>query len=236
MKKYLLFIVEGKNDKTEIQAILRASCGMSFMENYVDAYHVHGGDITTETDSSEKNIIGKLNKIVVSWRNGGEQPYQKILTSDVKKIIHVIDTDGVFIPESSIIETEDAKVQYFDSAIHYFDRSAIVGRNRKKARVIRRLLELKQVDNIPYELYFASCNMDHLLFNNRNAQPKDKGKDAFLFAGKCKRKEDLFDSIFSPDICSLGNRDDSWNMIQDTYNSLARHTNLNILLDDISVE
>ena len=52
MKKYILFIVEGKNDKTEIQAILRAGCGKSFSDNFVDAYHVHNGDITTEKDTT----------------------------------------------------------------------------------------------------------------------------------------------------------------------------------------
>ncbi len=236
MKKYLLFIVEGNNDKREIQAILRAATGSAFSENYVDAYHVHGGDLTTEKDSSEKTIIGKLNKIVLAWRNGGEQPYQRIVPSDVKKIIHVIDTDGVFIPEYSILETDDAKVKYCDESICYFDKAFLVGRNRKKARVIKKLLEAKQIDNIPYELFFASCNMDHLLFNEKNPLPNDKGRNAFIFAGKCKCKADLQDSVFSENICASGTYSDSWDMIQLNYNSLARHTNINLLLDAISEE
>lgn len=236
MKKYLLFIVEGNNDKREIQAILRAAAGLAFSENYVDAYHVHGGDLTTEKDSSEKTIIGKLNKIVLDWRNGGEQPYQRIVPSDVKKIIHVVDTDGAFIPEHSILETDDAKVKYCDESICYFDRAFLVGRNRKKARVIKRLLETKQIDNIPYEVFFASCNMDHLLFNERNPLPSDKGRNAFLFAGRCKSIADLQDSVYAEDIGVSGTLPYSWDMIQSGFNSLARHTNINLLLDSINEE
>ena len=35
-KKYVLFIVEGKNDQIEIQAMLRAYCAESLKEKYVD--------------------------------------------------------------------------------------------------------------------------------------------------------------------------------------------------------
>lgn len=233
MKKYLLFIVEGLNDKREIQAIIRAACGTAFSENYVDAYHVHKGDITAEYDSSEKTIIKKLNKIVLDWRNGGEQPFQRIVPSDVQKIIHIVDTDGTFIPEVSICQTDDGKIQYLETEIHCCDRNSTVGRNRKKAKVIRRLLEIKKIDNIPYQVLFASCNMDHLLFDNRNPLPNDKGRNAMIFASKCKDKTDLQDSIFAEGIRAEGTYVDSWAMIQRGHNSLARHSNINLLLDAI---
>ena len=231
MKKYILFIVEGNNDKREIQAIIRAVCGHTFLERYVDAYHVHNGDITTEKDSSEKTITSKLNKIVISWRNGGEQPFQKISPSDVFKVIHIVDMDGVFIPESAILSTDDAKAQYYDSAIHFIDREAIVGRNRKKANVIRKLLTVKQIDNIPYEIYFVSCNMDHLLFNQRNSIAGDKNRNAFAFAGKCKEKSYLQNSVYADGIRAEGLFSESWEMIQKDFNSLHRHANINIFLD-----
>ena len=229
----MLFIVEGNNDKKEIQAILRGACGQAFTDYFVDAYHVHKGDITTEKDTSEKTIIDKLNKIVIAWRNGGEQPYQKISPSDVSRIVHIVDTDGAFIPESSIVESEDAKPKYYDKSIQYYDRAFLVGRNRKKARVIRKLIETKRIDNIPYEILFTSCNMDHVLFNERNPIRNDKGQNAFLFAGKCKSREDLQESIFNIEICASGTVSDSWNMIQQNHNSLARHSNLNLLLEEI---
>ena len=231
MKKFIFFLVEGNNDKREIQAILRATCGCSFTDNYVDVFHVHKGDITSERDSNEKTIIGKINKIILEWRNGGEQPYQRIVPSDVAKIIHVIDTDGVFIPSYAVVQTDDAKAQYKESVIEYYNRDELVGRNRKKARVIKRLLQTKRIDNIPFEVYFASCNMDHLLFNNQNPDRAEKGEKSFEFARLCKSKEYLLDSIFASGICAEGSYEKSWEMIQAGINSLHRHTNINLLLE-----
>ena len=233
MKKYILFIVEGENDKREIQTILRAACGSSFFDNYVDAYHVHKGDVTTETDTTDKTIIEKLNKIVISWRKGGEHPFQKIPVSDIYRIIQVVDTDGVFVPEHAIVNTDDGKTQYFEKAIHCYNRNLIITRNRKKAKVLGKLLETKRIDNVPYELYFASCNMDHLLFDERNLDPSDKKPYAMRFASKCKNKDDLKECIFAEDICAKVSHADSWIMIQNGYNSLQRHTNLNLLLNAI---
>ena len=234
MKKYLLFFVEGKNDKIEMQALLRAVGGEKFLAGYYDAYHVHNGDITTEKDTNEKTIVKKLNDIVINWRSGRAEPFLKISTADVEKIIHVIDTDGVFIPEDAIVQTDDAKVQYQDKSIQYFSREQIVGRNRKKAKVLRKLIEVKQIDNIPYELFFVSCNMDHLLFDERNLLSDAKGRGARVFASRCKNRSYLNNSIYAESVRAEGNYPDSWNMIQEDYNSLGRHTNLNLILDSIS--
>ena len=234
MKKYLFFIVEGKNDKIEIQAILRAAGGEKFLDSYYDTYHVHNGDITTEKDTNEKTIVKKLNEIVIDWRNGRAEPFIRISTADVEKIIHVVDMDGVFIPEDAIVQTDDAKVQYQEKSIRYFSREQIVGRNRKKAKVIRRLIDVKQIDNIPYELFFASCNMDHLLFDARNPFADVKGRNARVFASRCKDKNYLKDSIFAENICANGSYQESWQMIQKDYNSIERHTNMNLMLEDVT--
>ncbi len=79
-------------------------------------------------------------------------------------------------------------------------------------------------------------NMDHLLFNERNSLPIDKGRNAFIFASKCKDITYLHNSIYADDIRSIGTFAESWNMIQESYNSLARHSNMNILLDVINKE
>lgn len=233
MKKYVLFIVEGNNDKREIQAILRAATEQKFTDYYFDSYYTRKGDITSERSTNEKNIISKLNDIVLDWRNGGERPYQKILTSDVERIIHIVDTDGVFIPESSIIQTDDGKTQYHDKMICCLERNDIVARNRKKAKVLQKLIETKTIDNIKYNVIFVSCNMDHVLFDSRNAIRTDKDQNSFLFASKCKSKSDLLSTIYCPGIRSDDTFYESWKRIQTSYNSLQRHTNINIFLDDI---
>ena len=234
MKKYLLFIVEGNNDRREMQAILRAVCSEAVSNLYVDVFLVNKGDITTESTSNEKSIIGKLNNLIVEWRRGKKYyPYIPISVSDVYKIIHIVDVDGVFIPENSIVQTDDAKIQYYDQYIAIDDVSRIIGRNRKKAAILRRLLTINKIDNIPYELYFVSCNMDHVLFNERNPGQEDKDRKAKEFVIYCKTKADLQDTIYALGVCETGSYEESWEFLQRGYNSLARHTNMNILLDNL---
>ena len=232
MKKYLLFIVEGINDKREIQAMIRAVTNNRFCDHYVDSYCIKGGDITAENKSNEKNIISKLNEVVINWRNGGEQPFQRIAVSDVERIIHIVDTDGAFVPESAVIETDDAKIQYYDDVMCSINRNETVNRNRKKARVLRKLIVTKQIDNIPYTVYFSSCNMDHLLFDIRNSDQPTKKKNSQLFAVRCQSEAYLKETVYSPQICAHS-FNESWDMIQQDRNSLRRHTNINIVLDVI---
>lgn len=230
MKKYLLFIVEGANDKREIQSMIRAVTNSRFYDYYVDAYCIKGGDITSDYKTNEKNIISKLNEIVIGWRNGGEPPFQRIPVSDVERIIHIVDTDGVFVPESAVIESNDAKVQYHDDRMCTIDRNGIVNRNRKKAGVLKKLIVTKQIDNIPYTVYFSSCNMDHLLFDIRNSDQHTKKLNSQNFSVCCRNENYLRGTVYNPQICAH-TFDDSWDMIQQDYNSLQRHTNINIVLD-----
>lgn len=233
-KKYVLFIVEGKNDQIEIQAMLRAFCAENLRDKYFDVYLPYNGDITFS--ETEKTIKGKLTEIVLSWRRGETRlhPFHPVSPSDVAKIIHVIDTDGTFIPESAIIEADVGDVQYNDDNIKYGDRSFVVGRNRKKSRAIRTLLTVKTVDNIPYELYFASCNMDHVLFNQRNPKAGAKGPNARIFASRCKRPEDLNQTVFREGVRFDGSLPESWEFIQIDNHSLCRRSNINILLNSLA--
>ena len=231
MKKYILFIVEGTNDKREIGAMLRASCGSKFLEKYVDKYYVCRGDITS--DYGVKSIRKKLNEIVAEWRNGKCEPYTIIRPSDVERIIHIIDMDGVYIPNDSVCQGDVGKTQYYSNYILCNNRKMIIKRNKDKASVIDLLLETELIDNIRYNIFFASCNMDHLLFNDGNLDPSDKERKGFEFAKRCIDNQYLQDSIFAQGICSSGSYEESWEMIKMDHNSLKRHTNLNMLLDDI---
>lgn len=232
MKKYLLFIVEGINDKREIQTMIRAVTNKQFSDYYVDSYCIKGGDITSDYNTNEKNIIRKLNEIVIGWRNGGEPPFQRISVSDVERIIHIVDTDGAFVPESAVVETDDAKVQYHDDKICSIDRTGILNRNRKKAGVLKKLIATKQIDNIPYTVYFSSCNMDHLLFDLRNSDQSTKKTNSQIFSIRCDSEDYLRETVYCPGICAKSFTE-AWDMIQQDYNSLHRHTNINIVLDVI---
>ena len=232
-KKYVLFIVEGKNDQIEIQAMLRAYCANSLQEKYVDIYLPYNGDITF--DESEKTIIGKLTETVLLWRRGETRlhPFYPVSPSDIAKIVHVIDTDGAFIPEDAILADDVGDIEYNEDNIRCGDRAFIVGRNRKKAKAIRKLLSVPKIDNIPYEVFFVSCNMDHVLFGTRNPASKSKGENARYFAAHCKHPDNLNQSVLGEGIRFDGPFSESWNFIQLEMNSLNRHTNLNLLLQEL---
>lgn len=178
-----------------------------------------------------------LTETVLSWRKGETRlhPFHPVSPSDVAKIVHVIDTDGAFIPEDTIIEDDVGDVEYNKDGIRCGNKAFIVGRNRRKATSIRKLLSVSRIDNIPYEVFFVSCNMDHVLFGTRNPAPKSKGPNAWDFASHCKHPDNLNESVFGENIRFDGAYQESWSFIQHDMNSLNRHTNLNILLKDLSV-
>ena len=236
IKKYVLFIVEGRNDQIEIQAMLRAFCGKNLTDKYVDVYLPINGDITFK--ETEKTIQNKLNELVLSWRKGAARlhPFYPVSPADVAKIIHIIDTDGAFIPENAILEVDVGDIEYHEDVIKCGKRSFIVGRNRTKANAIRKLLTVKSIDNIPYEVFFVSCNMDHVLFNTRNPAANSKGSNARLFASHCKVPDDLKETVLHESIRFDGTFEESWEYIQRGNHSLNRRTNLNILLHDLADE
>ena len=142
--------------------------------------------------------------------------------------------DGTFIPEDSVIESDTGRLQYSDNTIECISRSEIVGRNRRKSSIIRRLTQVHQIDNIPYIILFASRNMDHVLFNAPNSSKKEKLDNAWRFISACEKgPEILAETVFKDGIGTDKEYTESWEEIQRDYESLRRHTNLNIMLESI---
>lgn len=236
--KFILFWVEGNNDEREISAILHTS----YFKDYYGKYDIRfqkplkngnrsGGDITADKDVTSKNVLDKLNKVLMRFRNGGEGPYNNILVSDIQEIIHIVDLDGTFIPRSHIERGEDPRLRYCEDTIETSNVDACYGRNKKKAEILRKLIETKQIGNVPYSVYFVSANMDHLLFDERNLSQGGKNNRAFDFMSKCKRNESLLkESIFKPGIMAEVSYYESWEEIQTNTNSLKRRTNFNLFL------
>lgn len=226
-KKFILFIVEGKNDKHEIEAMLHTKHFDQYRDKYVIQFHVADGDVTADKSVSAKNILKKMNDIVLSFRNNGI-PYSRIDVGDIQEIIHVVDIDGTFISDENIVDGETSEFIYTDDTIATANICAAVGRNHKKAEILRKLVETKQIGNIPYSIYFVSCNMDHLLSNKRNLESREKSQFAWFFQRKCMEDpEYLSGSVFHARYSSEDYYK-SWEEIQIESNSLQRKTNLNL--------
>ncbi len=228
-KKIILFIVEGNHDRSEMNAILKTPYFDEFRGKYRIEFDVTHGDITTVTGNDETNIVDAVGKRITSWI----RDTIGVRHNDIERVIHILDTDGAFIPESCVVLGEVYDYVYNRDTLAALDVNSAKKRNRRKSGELLRLCSTKEIRNIKYEAYYMSCNMDHTLFNNRNMNDRQKSKSNTWFVKACEENPRIiFDSILNEKIASRGSFDDSWEWIQRDTRSLWRHTNINLFLQD----
>lgn len=231
-KKFILFIVEGTNDKREIDALLHSTYFEEYRLKYEPYFWVVKGDLTASKGVTAQNIQQKLNSILLDFRRNGV-PFSNIRVQDIQEIVQIVDLDGVFVPYENIVRGEDNKFHYTDEFIITSNVDGAWGRNRKKAEILEKLIGISQIGNVPYSIYYASSNMDHLLFGERSLSPKDKNLYSLEFQIACQgNPEYLKNSVFSPDVYSDCSYQESWRFIQEDNNSLLRYTNINLFFDE----
>ena len=152
--------------------------------------------------------------------------------TDYKEIIQVADMDGAFVPDSAIVEDENAyRPIYSEKEIHTNHPEGIIKRNAQKRENMNRLIPTSIIGNIPYQIYYMSNNLDHVLYNKLNSTDVEKESDANDFAEKYKDdligfKSFIQESDFSVNKGFL----DSWDYIKQEKHSLERHTNFGLCL------
>ena len=222
-KKVVLVIVEGPSDEEALGAVLNNYFGKDRV--YV---HTHHGDITTEKGNKCSNIISKVNECVKQCMR--QYPFKR---SDFKRIIHVVDMDGAFITDNAIVEDKDAyKPIYTEEVIRTNHPEGIVKRNAQKRENINRLIPTSIIGNIPYQIYYMSSNLDHVLYNKLNSTDVEKENDAHNFAIKYKDDLNGFKAFLQDSDFSVNqNFIDSWDYIKQEKHSLERHTNFGLCLE-----
>lgn len=227
-KKVLLVIVEGPSDDTALGYVLSKICEKERL-----FVHVVHGDITTRNGVSSKTIVNKVGDEVKKFIDNN--PYKQ---SDFKAIIHLVDTDGAFIPDEGIIEDDtQSDCLYLDTEIRTVAPDRIKKRNHQKQETLFRLVQTPRVRKIPYRVYYMSCNLDHVLYDKRNSTDEEKENDAYTFTEKYKDDipaflEYMCESPFSAN----GSYKESWDYIMKDYNSLQRHSNLCVWLKETTGE
>ena len=182
-KKVVFVIVEGPSDEVALGAVL----SKLFDINSVFV-HIMFGDITTEWLKGNKSIVDRVGDEIKSFAKS--RHFNK---SDFQEIIHIADTDGAFISNDKIIEDTNAEeVWYSEHEIRTRRKSSIEQRNEIKSRHMRILFGRKTIWDIPYRLYYMSCNLDHVLYNKLNSSDVEKEDDAYQFAKQYKSAPDAF--------------------------------------------
>lgn len=219
-KKIVFVIVEGPSDDEALGVMLEKI----YDKNRVHIHITHG-DITTQ--SSVKNIISEIGNVVKEFSKS-----YHLTKIHFKEIIHIVDMDGAFIPESAVFEDVSAEKTIYDlSQIKTKDAEAIRKRNKAKSLCLSRMSETETIWNIPYQAYYMSCNLDHVLYDKLNLNDNEKEEYAHRFAKLYKNNVDKFIKFITESPFSVS--DDyrkSWEFIIEGLHSLERHTNLGICL------
>ncbi len=223
-KKIVLVIVEGPSDEVALGMALSQVYDKDFI--YV---HIMHGDITTRRGVSSKNIVAKLGNEVTAYAKS-----QHYKASDFKQIIHIVDTDGAYIPDDNIMEKENyLDIQYENDGIYTNNKASVMTRNQQKRDNLYRLRSCGIIWTIPYRLYYMSCNLDHVLYDKQNSTDKVKENDAYVFAKKYKGKVESFKEFICKSPFSVtGDYKGSWDYIEKDLNSVNRYTNLCICIEN----
>lgn len=225
-KKVVLVIVEGPSDDSALGVIL----SRLFDKNKVHIEIMYG-DITTDMTIDPADIVKALGEVVKRY---ADSMHFKQL--HFQQVIHLIDMDGAYIPDSCILENLTAdKPIYSLTNIQTDKREKLILRNEHKRSKIDKICGLKKVwESIPYRAYYMSSNLDHVLYGKLNSSDEEKENDAYAFAKKYKDNVDGFlEYISDSEFSKMESYKDSWNFIKKECHSLERYTNFGLCFADI---
>lgn len=220
MKKAVIFIVEGKSDKTALEHIFKV-----IYKHKNVTFEFTRGDMT----SDETLTIDEIKRIIYE-KVETYMKENKLNKNHIWKIVQIFDTDGTYIPESAIVMGQTNKFHYSSKEISCNARKKVIRRNQWKSKMMDELVKLSEIKGIPYQCYFMSSNLDHALYNKMNLSDKDKEDCAHTFYKTFEGHEKLFIDFLESDAVN-GCPDSftaSWKYIKEGLHSLERHTNLHI--------
>lgn len=230
-KKAVIVVVEGKTDKNALGTIFQEY----FSDNNLQ-FIIIGGDITTKNFASLDNIVSRLNNKVIETMD--KYGYE---ASDIEEILHIVDTDGVFIPDDKVVEnTALDSIHYFEDHIETNNVRGTIERNKCKAEILQKLYLTPSIckaisdgKGIRYRVFYNSCNLEHVLHGRlENFTAEEKELLADEFAEKYEDNLDAFiEFIKGNDIAPSGLYKQTWSFIEKDTNSLKRYTNMGIIFE-----
>lgn len=222
-KKVVAFIVEGPSDEAALGTI---------MEEYFSSNEVHfvimHGDITVKDYVSIDSILKKINEQIEVVKR--KYRYNQ---EDFTKIIHIVDTDGVYISDTDIKNADIEEIQYYEDHIDAKNVNAIIERNKRKGSILYKLRKTGKINRIPYRIYYNSCNLEHVLYNElKNFSDEEKQRLSDDFADKYDGRVDEFiEFISDSSLIVPGTYQKTWDFIEKDKNSLNRHSNMHLIFE-----
>lgn len=226
-KKVVLIIVEGPTDEDALGVIFER-----FFDKETVRVKVVHGDITTEKLVTSTNILNRITEIVQQ-----SLKEYKLHKTDLQRVIHLVDTDGAFVPDSAVIFDEHAAKPFYTlTEIKTAHRDGILLRNNQKKENLEKLHTTKHIwKDIPYSVFYLSSNLEHALYDKLNLSDEEKEQYALQFYRRYKDDIPSFiDFICNSDFSVVDGYLPSWGYIKKDLRSLERHTNIGLcfLRDD----
>lgn len=224
-KKVIICFVEGLSDKFYIWSIAKV---LGITKQYIlEAIPVKDltSDFKTKTNNIKPILMQSIKKVM------RQNAYK---WNDIERIIHVCDLDGAFIPPQYIIKDDEKWFFYSEENIRCSSVDAVLQRNGHKKKILSVLIGTDQLNGVKYNIYFMSCNIEHV-FWGKDCLNIDKERKKRLSEAFAQNEEDfgrvLTATIFNANIGMRG-YDSSWGDIQLGGNSLKRKTNLNLFYEE----
>lgn len=146
-KKVVMILLEGPSDATALGAYFK-----DFFSNDKVVTNILYTDITSQHGVYPDTIKAKVGRHI-----SNELRRLKLTKSDLISVIHVVDLDGAFIPDTAIKldETKDTFI-YEDDGIHYKDVNAVVNRNTQKKQNVETLYKNTSgiCGGVMYHIYY----------------------------------------------------------------------------------
>jgi hypothetical protein len=228
-KKICLFIVEGISDQTSLAVPLQGL----LQDNMDIQFRITHGDITSKNHICPQTILSEIGKTVTAYLKK-----EKLKKTDLIAIIQIVDMDGAYIAPENIKKVESTfpfqSLPYYQlESIQAENVENIIQRNNKKAANLNRIRFNRQIlGNVPYYVYYFSCNMDHVFQADANLLNHKKVDLAYKFAEKYENNPEGFKNLLVeayPDAISEDYQD-SWEFIEQDNHSLERWSNFVLFL------
>lgn len=224
-KKVILFLVEGASDLTSLEFIDNINTDERIK------FQITSGDITSKLNVTSQNCREEINKILLSFLERS-----KLRKTDVIKIVHILDIDGIYIPEINIIENKTIKkFIYTINGIEAPSKENVQKRNDRKKQIVEKLLATPKINSIPYEMYYMSCNLEHVLHDKLEDISEDEKKElANKFADRFYEKEiEFIEFINNKKFKVLGDYKATWDFIKKGINSVNRYSNFWLFFENL---
>lgn len=220
-KKVILFIVEGLSEQNALYPIIS-----EILDQQSIYFEITYGDITSNyTEQTASNIIDKISEIINSYLSK-----RNFKVDDLHEVILLTDTDGTFIKSQNIEYHGEDTVIYEDNRILTKNIMAIQMRNTIKSQILNKLFNLESIVirsvKVPFKTFYMSCNLDHVIHNERNMIGSKLDK-ANMFADSFDGREEEFIPLLKEFMSHEKHSFlESWEHITKSNHSLLRYSNL----------